>query len=253
MLSYLQDCILVAGTLIGAFLFMAILNRLWPREKRRSHNDLIGWQLSILGTTYAVILGFMLYTVWTNYGAADLNVDLEANALVNIYGLADGLPNPQREEMKTLVRSYAETAVDQDWPRMLEAEEPEGTVQINADMWKTLMSVRSASPTEITAEDHALYELSALTEHRRTRVLQNASRLPGVLWWVLGAGGTLTILSSCMFGAESVKLHALQVFAFALLISLCLVAVADINRPFQGEVHVDDFAFRRAQLNMQQR
>jgi len=253
MLTYFQDCVLVAGTVLGAFLFMAILNRLWPWEKRRSHNDLIGWQLSVLGTTYAVILGFMLYTVWTSFGAADLNVDLEANALVNIYSLADGLPDPQREEMKTLARSYAEMAVARDWPQMLVAEEPQGTIQINAGMWKTLMSVKSASPNEITAEDHALYELSALTEHRRTRLLQNASRLPGVLWWVLGAGGILTILSSCMFGSESVKLHALQVFAFSLLISLCLVAVADINRPFQGEVHVGDYAFRRAQQNMLER
>ena len=38
---------------------------------------LMGWQLSVLGTTYAVILGFMLYTVWTDLGVANLNVDLK--------------------------------------------------------------------------------------------------------------------------------------------------------------------------------
>jgi hypothetical protein len=134
---------------------------------------------------------------------------------------------------------------------MAAAREPDATVGINAEMWRTLMSVKSATPTEITAEDHALYELSGLTEHRRTRVLQNASRLPPVLWWVLMVGGTLTIVSSCLFGSQSMKLHGLQVFAFALLISLCLVAIADINRPFQGEVHVSDLAFRRALQNMQ--
>lgn len=46
---------------------MVGLNRAWPAEKRHAYNDLVGWQLSILGTTYAVILGFMLYTVWTAY------------------------------------------------------------------------------------------------------------------------------------------------------------------------------------------
>jgi hypothetical protein len=115
------------------------------------------------------------------------------------------------------------------------------------------MSVRTASPTEITAEDHALSELSSLTAHRRTRFLQSASRLPRVLWCVLLAGGTLAIISSCMFGSASIRLHALQVFAFALLISLSLVAIADIHRPFQGLVHVSDYAFRRAQQNMQAR
>ena len=45
-------------------------------------------------------------------------------------------------------------------------------------------------------------------------------------------------------------LHVIQVGAFTLLISLVLVAIADINRPFQGSVHVSDNAFRRAQMDM---
>ena len=92
---------------IGSLLFMAALNRVWPPEMRRIYNDLIGWQVSVLGTTYAVILGFMLYTVWTSYGEADLNVDSEANALVDVYRLADGIPEPHRTQLKTLARSYA--------------------------------------------------------------------------------------------------------------------------------------------------
>ena len=35
-----------------------------------------------------------------------------------------------------------------------------------------------------------------------------------------------------------------------LLIALALVAVADIDRPFQGSVHVSDYAFRRARIGM---
>ena len=58
-----QNVIVVTITILVSLLAMAGLNRVWPREKRRQYNDLIGWQLSILGTTYAVILGFMLYTV----------------------------------------------------------------------------------------------------------------------------------------------------------------------------------------------
>jgi hypothetical protein len=45
-------------------------------------------------------------------------------------------------------------------------------------------------------------------------------------------------------------LHFIQVSAFSLLIGLVLVAIADINRPFQGSVHVSEFAFRRAQMDM---
>jgi len=181
MLNYFQSSIIVVVTVSASLVFMAVLNRIWPPNQRHAHNDLIGWQLSILGTTYAVILGFMLYTVWTNFAAADLNVDFEANALVNVYRLADGLPNPQRGQLQALARTYAEIAIEKDWPDMAADKVPDQSRGLDRDMWQILMSVKTASPTEITAEDHALYELSALTEHRRTRFLQSASRLPNVL------------------------------------------------------------------------
>ncbi len=69
MLTTWEDVVLVIVTVVCSLLFKMAINRFWTTEKRRTHNDLIGWQLSILGTTYAVIVGFMLYTVWTNFRA----------------------------------------------------------------------------------------------------------------------------------------------------------------------------------------
>jgi hypothetical protein len=214
------------------------------------HNDLIGWQLNIIGTTYAVILGFMLYTVWTDFVAAKLNVNLEASALRDVYRLSEGLPEQQRLQLKSESRAYAEAVIREDWPEMARGLLPEESHTINQDMWKTLMSVKTASPTELVAEDHALSELSSLTEHRRTRLIQSGYRLPTIFWGVLLVGGFLTIASAFMFGSADARFHALQVFAFTLLITLVLLAIADVNLPFRGWVHVDNYAFIRAQDNM---
>ncbi len=251
MLTSMQDFVIVICTVALSLLFVTLLNRCWAPSNRRAHNDLIGWQLSILGTTYAVMMGFMLYTVWTNYGLANVNAEAEANALVNLFHIAEGLPEEQRTKLRQAARQYADTVVEQDWPAMALNNTNLKSADINYTMWKTLISVKAASPTEITAEDHALSELSDMAGHRRIRLLQCASRLPRVLWCVLLIGGVVTIMSSCMFGAGSTFLHEFQVAALSLLIALVLVAIGDIDRPFQGAVHVDDSAFRRAQLNMQ--
>jgi hypothetical protein len=251
MLTLTQNILILVFMMSGSMLFMAALNRIWPREQRQVHNDLIGWQLNILGTTYAVILGFMLYTVWTDFGAANLNVDLEASALRNIYRLGEGLPDPQRIQFQSQARAYAQAVIDQDWPEMARGVTPEESHQINQAMWKTLMSVRVATPSEVVAEDHAISELSTLTEHRRTRLLQSKYHLPTIFWGVLLIGGFLTIASASMFGSGNARLHALQVFAFTLLITLVLLAIADVNLPYRGWVHVDNYAFVRAQENMQ--
>lgn len=250
MLNFAQSLAIVVCIVGAALSFMAVLNRLWPANQRRAHNDLIGWQLGILGTTYAVILGFMLYTVWTDYGSADLNVDQEANGVVNLYRLAQGLPEKQGTEVRALARAYADAAVRQDWPEMARSQSPEGTQNFDNALWKTVLSVKAASPSEIAAEDHSLTQLGTLSEHRRIRLLQNASRLPTVLWCVLILGAMVTIASATLFGSSNRLLHGLQVFAFSFVVALVLVAIADIDRPFQGGVHVSSYAFERARQVM---
>lgn len=144
MLTVKQNIIAVTATVLGSLLFMLGLNRVWHWKKRSAHNDLIGWQLSILGTTYAVILGFMLYAVWASFEQAELNVDLEASAVVDLYRLADALPEPQRTQLQTLARSYVDAVINQEWPQMARSEIPEKSTAISAEIWKTIISVKSA-------------------------------------------------------------------------------------------------------------
>jgi Protein of unknown function (DUF4239) len=246
--------VVIAIVIVGATLvFTRLLEWLWPASRRRAHNDIIGWQLGILGTTYAVILGFMLYAVWTDFGLAEINADSEANSIVNVYRLAEGLPDQQRQQLRLAARNYVDAVLEHDWPAMARnINDLQESSRINQQLWQILMSVKAAEPTEITAEDHALYELSAVSEHRRIRLLQSTSRLPSILWWVLIFGGIVTIISCCMFGSANAWLHAIQVFAFSLLVALVLLAIADIDRPFQGSVHVRDAPFRRAQQSMKE-
>ena len=177
MLTLTQNILILVFVMFASSLLLIALNWIWPLYTRHSQNDLIGWHLSVLGTTYAVVLGFMLFTAWTNFGAAELNADLEANALRNLFRLAEGLPQQQRTQLEMQARAYANAVVEQDWPAMARGQIPEGTHEINEHMWKTLVSIKVSSSSEGTAADHALSELSALTQHRRTRLLQCVSRI----------------------------------------------------------------------------
>jgi hypothetical protein len=253
MTSVSQNLAAITATVLASLLLMAGLNRFWPQEKRRAYNELIGWQLGILGTTYAVILGFMLYAVWAQLGEAELNVDGEASAVVDVYRLAEGLPEPQRTQLQQLACEYVETVIAHEWPQMARGEIPEQTTAIEQEMWKIVMSVKPASATEVNAQEHAVSELESLAQRRLTRIRQTRRGLPNVLWCLLLVGGALTIVCSCTLGSENVKLQSLEVFCFSLLVSLSLVAIADIHRPFRGLVHVSDYSFQRARQTMQPR
>jgi Protein of unknown function (DUF4239) len=250
-LSFAANIAILVSALVASLLFTIIVNRLWPVSQRYAESDQVGWQLSVLGTTYAVTLGFMLYTEWADFKSAELNVELEANALRNIYRLAQAMPD-ERTEIETLTRQYASETIEHDWPRMARGEMPEESHRVNEHLWKALLSVRLESPLQTAAHDHSLSELSLLTQHRRTRLLDSRYALPGIFWCVLLGGGILTIMSVAIFGARQPRVHLVQLMSLTLLLTLVMLTIADIDKPFQGWVHVSDYAFRRALETMQE-
>ncbi|MGC1784361.1 MAG: hypothetical protein WA708_17695 [Acidobacteriaceae bacterium] len=250
MLDTNQNLLLVILWVVLSMLYLVVLNRLWAPAKRRVHNDVIGWQISILGTIYAVMIGFMLYAVWSNFQTAESNAHAEANALVNLFRTAEGLPPAQRSAIEIATVNYSHAVVTEEWPMMHRAEPPHAGQPFIIQLWSTLSNTPTENYSQQASLAQAMHELSTLTEHRRLRVLESITQMPTILWTVLVVGGIITVGSCGLIGTENIRLHFVLLFALSLLISLALIAVGDIDRPFQGSVTVSPIAFVRAHETM---
>jgi Protein of unknown function (DUF4239) len=252
MLSYVQSGFLILATLVVSIVMILVLNRVWPIPNRKLINDVTGWQLGILGTTYGVILGFMLYTVWNDFRAADVNTNLEAASLLTVSRIAAGLPSPQREAFHVLGLKYAAAAIDQEWPAMQLQQDSHASEMVLGEMWRLLVEVKTENGSS-NSIDHLTSELSNLTERRNLREQELQARLPKILWLLLVAGAGATVGSACLLGNDNKWLHYCQVLALTFVVAVTLAAIADLARPFEGAVSVRPVAFERAQSMMQQR
>jgi len=242
----------ILTAIVLALGFLVLVNRFWPLEHRRHHNDTIGWQIGVLGTTYAVIIAFMLYAVWSNLQRAEENADIEAQSLVNLFRSAEGLPAPQRDAIRKVCVNYADIMVNEEWPAMeRQALSPSG-MQATQALWQAVLHTEVRSALEQGSLTQVLLELNQMTERRRIRELQIHSRIPGILWAILLFGAAITIATSCLFGIQNFRLHCVQIIALTFLISLVLVAIADMDRPFQGVVRVSSTGFAFARQTMEQ-
>jgi hypothetical protein len=225
---------------------LVLMQKFWPPEKRMAHNDMVGPSVGVIGTTYAVIIAFMLSGVWTDFQSAQVNAEQEANALANIYRFAERLPPADCARIQQIATDYAGAMIAHEWPDMeTETSSPQGH-NLMQQLWMTVPAVNAQTAGQSTVVDHAITELTTMTEHRRIRLLQSHKRLPGVLWAVLIIGGIITVSSTCLFGVQNFRLHLVQVSAITLLLSVMLVAIAEIDRPFQGDVRVAPDGFRYA-------
>ena len=253
MLSLLSDVATLLIVLAGTGVLFFWIERRWPAATRMQHNEIIGWQLNILGTIYAIILGFMLYTTWNAFQAAKQNAGAEATSLVDVSRISYGLPQPQNDAIQSLTREYANVIVTQEWPAMQDSRfSPASHVAVQR-MWAALTSVQPKSAAEQAALDHALSEMSNLTDHRRIRKIQVFDSLPLILWVVLNSGGALLLICCCLFGSHQVKLHLFLVLSLSFLLTLLLLTIAAIDRPFQGWLSVPVGAFQNAVATLNER
>lgn len=255
MLNTGQNIFLVVLWITLSITCLVMLNTFWEPSRRSVHNDVIGWQIAILGTVYAVMIGFMLYAVWNNFQTAETNANNEANNLVNLYRAADGLQEPQRDLIQQAARTYATQVVAQEWPTMRHDVSGKGVEKYAGQryvmkLWATITQTPTPSLQQQASLRQVMGELSSMTEHRRVRLLESRSKMPDILWGVLVMGGIITIGSSCLIGSENVPLHFVLIISLSLLVSLALVAIGDIDRPFQGSVHVTPTAFQQAEDTM---
>jgi hypothetical protein len=251
MLSYLQSSFLIILALVISVVMVAVLNRVWPISHRKLVNDVTGWQLGILGTTYGVILGFMLYTVWNDFHVAEINSNLEATSLLRVTRIAAALPSPEREEFRALGLKYADVVVNQEWPAMRVQQDNYASEVVGAEMWELLTRMRRTGKGEAGETDHLTSALGELSERRNLREQEFQVRLPAMLWLLLLAGAGATVGSACLLGNDSKWLHYCQVLALTFVVAVTLASIADLARPFEGAVSVRPVAFERALVMMQ--
>jgi hypothetical protein len=186
---------------------------------------------------------------------AQTNEEQEANALLNVARIANQLQVPGAKEALAACLKYADNAMQKEWPAMLaEKPLPPDNDDLINQLWKFAGEVQAHSGNDNIAAYQMMEELRLLTEYRRIRVMQSQEELPGILWAVLIVGGIITVAAACFFGVPSFRFHVLQVAVLSFLLSLVLIAIADIDRPYQGAVTVkaEGFSFSRETIGAQQ-
>src|ERR1022692_91109 len=132
--------------------FLFLVSRTSTAPSRKESNDFTGAVVTVIGTTYAVILAFTLAGVWAMFQQAQANEEQEANALVNVFRLAGQLQDPNAKAIQQLCIRYADNTLDREWPAMEKQQMlPQGDEIIN-QLWTFMgQSQAHAQPNAIAA------------------------------------------------------------------------------------------------------
>jgi hypothetical protein len=187
----------VGITLGGMLLFTPVRARLQARFHRSSD------QAAYFGTqiwlAYTLILSLTAVGAWSEYQGASEKVSREVASLEVLQRGALLYPEPMRSQLDELVRDYARSVADREWPEQRAGKHPSSSKERFASIVRLLGDYEPGSLSDQLMHAETLRQLTTASEARRIRVHATGSSLPGVVWVVLLVGAALALTGATLF------------------------------------------------------
>ncbi|PWV73869.1 Protein of unknown function [Prauserella marina] len=205
---------------------------------------------TIVGGLHAVLISFVLISLFDGVTQAGESAEREANGLVAVAWAADALPEQARDRVHELSREYATAVIEQEWPRLAAGEQVTGAGWARLDELRatlTAASITTSDEWEAGRKAEAETQLLKVYEERQARINDADNRgLEPVVWFVLGLGRFITVVLSNLFGGTRLVTHTIIVTTLAGMIVLLLFAIYQLQNPFGSDTQLGPDAFRNA-------
>lgn len=235
----------VGGTVLFGVVGVLVGRRLVHGHVAEGHNDVLVPIFLTVGVIYAVLLGFTVVAEWEFYDAAKSDTAEEAALLVPLYRQRKAMDEDKGNEMRHLIRSYAEHVVE-GWDAFRHGTR---NTKAGADQNEIIRVYKSMTPATkarelVTAQ--FLQTFSQMVLNRNKRYSHVAESLAPLMWLALIVGGVVTIGLCFILDMERCWPHVLGVAAMSALIGMLLFIVAMLSRPFHGPLAIDPAPFEQA-------
>jgi hypothetical protein len=209
-----------------------------------NHNDVAGFIYAVIGVIYAVLLAFVVDTVWDMHRDGEALVENEAKTIMDIYLDASALSGDLQQSVRTEIINYVKIVIEKEWDMMSEkkfsAEANHSFFHLN----KLFRNYQPKNQHEYIWYEKALENLIKFGDYRNLRLLAGSLGVAPFMWVVLIFGGILTIGFSFMFGTKNLWAQIVMVSVLTSVIALTLTLIWAFELPFSGPIRVEPDAFK---------
>jgi uncharacterized membrane protein (DUF485 family) len=214
---------------------MLLVRRLAPPGGLMSGMESADGIFSAAGAGLAVLLAFVIFTVFESYSNARDAAGDEAVATQQMYSTAGFFPD-KTAELRGEVVCYARSVIHDEWPAMQhdrESPEVQGWVdRLDA----TIQQARIVGNGQGAALEHWLQLSQDRQDARRTRIAEGRSFVPGFVWLVLILITVLVVAFQCLFAdpAATAWGQAIAMTAMTATLVSALTLIWVLDKPFDN-------------------
>ena len=242
--GYLFGLLVVSVTILFSVLGMLMVRRRVSLETLATYHEVASYMLSVVGTLYAVLLGFVIVDAMQHMQDVRTLVSNEASGLANIYLCSEGLSDPKKSTIRALCTQYAHEVIDDEWVTLRERKYSQKTFRTVFRIWKEITTLNPATEREQNLQQQLVSEICSMTENHRTRVISSIKGVAPVMWFVLITGGIFTVVFTYFFGVPDTRVQCFMTVLVATTLSLNVYLVFVFGNPMSTDLGISPGAFQ---------
>jgi len=192
-----------------------------------------------LGIIFGLLVGFVAFQIWGDFGPAKIAVANEASALRSAVLLVADLSPEEEAQVRTLISRHIEKCLNEEWPAM--AKQSATIARPPPELIEALQRVLAFAPAndgQRTAQREITAALQNALDARRQRIFISQSTVNSVKWSGLLLQALVTLVAIAMVHSDNRSTCAIALGLFATAVAVSVFLIAAHNRPFTGEISV---------------
>jgi Protein of unknown function (DUF4239) len=230
--------VIVVGCALAGVTGLLAVVRWLPQARRHGDNDVKGVFFGAVAVLYAVLLAFVVVTVWSDFSDAGKATQVEATRASALLRDATAFPVNVRQRVRRRVLEYVQVVVDDEWKTLASGRPSAAAIRAFDALWVEYANLRPRGQKSKTMYQESISRLNELGENRELRVIASRTTLPAPMWILLIAGFVVCIGFTYLFQMESLATQAIAVGAIASLAGFVLFLIFALQHPFAGDVQI---------------
>lgn len=244
----------LSGAVLSTFLISTVLKQFKSLNKKVEFDD--DWLISITSAQVAlsaVVLGFSLVLVLTQYDKVEANVALEADRINDLDRLMGFYGDPQLLTQRKNLLDYTKSIVQDEWHELTNGNYSEKTTHSFRPVFRGVAQLQPANFRESGLYNEMIKKLDEIEGARAERISSSKQGLHFIFWVINGLIFLGVSISSALGMVHGSAVRTLSLYLQITALAGLTAIVFIIDSPFKGQTSITSDAFHTAIAHIEAR
>jgi hypothetical protein len=236
--------VLIVGGTVGVGLLAEMVFR-----RRRSHgenHEMLTLTFEFVGIAYAILVGFVIVSVWTTQQDALAAVGQEAATLEDMVAV-ERVIDGSDEGLHDAISAYVDATIEDEFEDTLkQGDHAEGAEDAADGILDAIVAMEPADDIDAALQGEVLGDFSTFQEVRTTRNALANTAIAGEMWVLVLVSSFATVLLIAAFKGQG-RWDLAATVIVSTTVGLVLYALVALSYPFSGDVSVEPTPLRGVQ------